>query len=114
MEVSRSRGKRVTVSSCVFPFFSEENFPKSFWGLTWSHILSQTSHRQGRNRLTAPGGDQSRLFLCHVEDEWITHRMGALVARRKGGVSIGVFAPPLKGLEWRVMWLDLQSEMYNS
>lgn len=40
--------------------------------------------------------------------------MGALVARRKGGVIIGVFAPPLKGLEWRVMWLDLQSEMYSS
>lgn len=93
------RGKRVTVSSCVFPFISEENFPKSFWGLTWSHILSQTSHRQGRNRLIAPGGDQSRLFLCHVEDGWITHRMEALVARRKGGMIIGIFAPPLKGLE---------------
>lgn len=93
------QGEKGDCFSCVFPFISEENFPKSFWGLTWSHILSQTSHRQGRNRLIAPGGDQSRLFLCHVEDGWITHRMEALVARRKGGMIIGIFAPPLKGLE---------------
>lgn len=45
--------------------------------------------------------------------------MGALIARRRGGMIIGwvghhSFAPPLKGLEWRVMWSELQSEKITS